>query len=139
MIISLGLCLCLVWLTAADEETNPIENTPLSEDDSIEDESGLEKIYNLYPWIFDEDNSSEEDKRAAPGVMRFGKKSAPGVMRFGKRDSPGVMRFGKRDSPGVMRFGKKDAPGVMRFGKRDSPGVMRFGKKDSPGVMRFGK
>lgn len=80
-------------------------------------------------FTYDDFGGNDDQKRQAPGVMRFGKRAAPGVMRFGKRAAPGVMRFGKRAAPGVMRFGKRQAPGVMRFGKRAAPGVMRFGKR----------
>uniref|UniRef100_A0A914W092 Uncharacterized protein n=1 Tax=Plectus sambesii TaxID=2011161 RepID=A0A914W092_9BILA len=92
--------------------------------------------------------ADEDQKRALPGLMRFGKRSPLGVMRFGKRDSfeepkrapnLGTMRFGKRSPLGVMRFGKRSPLGVMRFGKRSPLGTMRFGKRLPLGTMRFGK
>ncbi|VDM94733.1 unnamed protein product, partial [Onchocerca ochengi] len=71
---------------------------------------------------FGKDNSYNQ--KFAPSIMEFDdeyeKKAVPGVLRFGKREIPGVLRFGRRseDVPGVLRFGKRSEPGVLRFGRR---------------------
>jgi hypothetical protein len=97
----------------------------------------------------------DDQKRALPGLMRFGKRSPLGTMRFGKRDefeveepkrSPlGTMRLAMPFHIGSKelvqkkqrcRFGKRSPLGVMRFGKRSPLGTMRFGKRSPLGTMR---
>jgi len=115
MAVCFGVCVVCA-LSASDEESGRAARADVASVIGIIPSSDV---------IFDEDDIGdnddeiEEEKRAMPGVMRFGKRGdMPGVLRFGKKSMPGVMRFGKKAMPGVMRFGKKSMPGVMRFGKR---------------------
>uniref|UniRef100_A0A915JDS3 Uncharacterized protein n=1 Tax=Romanomermis culicivorax TaxID=13658 RepID=A0A915JDS3_ROMCU len=102
------------------------------------------------------DDETYEEKRALPGVLRFGKKAMPGVMRFGKRWSGGAGAAlspydGDDDDEAFYNAYKqrwasrirKAMPGVMRFGKRSAVkragGAIAIGGKHSmPRVMRFG-